>query len=81
MGPLFGRLSYCKLRGGFGRERSVESLFVACGDEARYTLQCPCHEWKYDITTGEFLDARVITVPTYRCKSEDGKVLVELEER
>jgi nitrite reductase/ring-hydroxylating ferredoxin subunit len=45
------------------------------------TLQCPCHEWKYDITTGEFLEAREITVPTYRCKFEDGKLLVELEER
>ena len=46
-----------------------------------YTLQCPCHEWKYDITTGEFIDAREITVPTYRCKSQDGKIYVELEER
>jgi nitrite reductase/ring-hydroxylating ferredoxin subunit len=45
-----------------------------------YTLQCPCHEWKYDITTGEFLDAREISVPTYRCKSQDGKILVKLEE-
>jgi len=46
-----------------------------------YTLQCPCHEWKYDITTGEFLEAREITVPTYRCKSQDGKILVKLEEQ
>jgi nitrite reductase/ring-hydroxylating ferredoxin subunit len=46
-----------------------------------YTLQCPCHEWKYDITTGEFIDAREITVPTYMCKSQDGKIYVKLEGR
>jgi hypothetical protein len=28
------------------------------------------HEWKYDITTGEFLDAREITAPIYSCKSQ-----------
>ncbi len=46
-----------------------------------HTLQCPCHEWKFDITTGEFLAAREITVPTYECKSQDGKIFVKLEER
>ena len=45
------------------------------------TLQCPCHDWKYDITTGEFLEAREITVPTYRCKSQDGKILIKLEDQ
>jgi nitrite reductase/ring-hydroxylating ferredoxin subunit len=57
------------------------SCTLAGGRLNGYTLQCSCHEWKYDIITGEFLDAREITVPTYRCKFEDGKVLVELEER
>jgi len=46
-----------------------------------YTLQCPCHEWKYDITTGEFIDAREITIPTYMCKTQDGKIYVKLEGR
>jgi nitrite reductase/ring-hydroxylating ferredoxin subunit len=45
-----------------------------------YTLQCPCHEWKYDITTGEFLNAREIAVPIYPCKSQDGQILIRLEE-
>jgi len=57
------------------------SCTLASGRLNDYTLQCSCHEWRYDITTGELLDARQITVPTYRCKFEDGKVLVELEER
>lgn len=46
-----------------------------------YTLQCPCHEWKFDITTGEFIDAREIKVQTYVCKSQDGKIHVKLEEQ
>ena len=45
-----------------------------------FTLQCPCHEWKFDITTGEFLAAREITVPTYECRSQNGKIFVKLEE-
>jgi nitrite reductase/ring-hydroxylating ferredoxin subunit len=46
-----------------------------------FTIQCPCHEWKFDITTGEFIDAREITIPTYICKSQDGKIFVNLEEK
>lgn len=46
-----------------------------------HTLQCSCHEWKFDITTGEFLAAREITVPTYACKAQDGKILVKMEEQ
>jgi 3-phenylpropionate/trans-cinnamate dioxygenase ferredoxin subunit len=45
-----------------------------------HTIQCPCHEWKFDITTGEFLAAREITVPIYECKSQDGKIFVKMEE-
>ena len=46
-----------------------------------YTLQCPCHEWTFDIATGEFIAAREIKVQTYPCKSQDGKILVKLEEQ
>lgn len=44
------------------------------------TLHCPCHGWKFDITTGEFIDAREIRIQTYPCKSQDGEILVKLEE-
>lgn len=57
------------------------SCTLAGGRLDDYTLQCPCHEWKFDITSGEFLDAREIKVQTYLCKTEDGKVHVKLEER
>ena len=53
---------------------------LAGGQLEGYTLQCPCHAWKFDIATGEFLAAREIKVQTYLCKSEDGKIHVNLEE-
>jgi nitrite reductase/ring-hydroxylating ferredoxin subunit len=57
------------------------SCTLAGGRLDGHTLQCPCHEWKFDITTGEFIDARELKVQTYPCKSEDGQVQVKMEER
>jgi nitrite reductase/ring-hydroxylating ferredoxin subunit len=57
------------------------SCTLAGGRLDGFVLQCPCHGWKYDIATGEFLDAREITVPTYTCKSQRGKIFVKLENR
>ncbi len=45
-----------------------------------FTLTCPCHDWRFDIRDGEFLDALELSIPTYAVKVEDGKVLVRLEE-
>jgi 3-phenylpropionate/trans-cinnamate dioxygenase ferredoxin subunit len=45
-----------------------------------YTLQCPCHEWRFDITSGEFVDAREIRIPTYNCRSHEGKIWILLED-
>lgn len=45
-----------------------------------YTLTCPCHDWRFDIRDGEFLDAPELSMPTFAVKVEDGKVLVRLEE-
>ena len=45
-----------------------------------FTLTCPCHDWRFDIRDGEFLDAPELTVPTYAVRVEEGKVLVRLEE-
>ena len=56
------------------------SCTLAGGRLDGYTLQCPCHEWKFDIATGEFIDAREIRVQTYLCKSQDGQIQVSMEE-
>jgi len=53
---------------------------MGAGTLKDYTLQCPCHDWKYDIRTGEFLDAREIKIPTYESKLVDGKIFINIEE-
>lgn len=45
-----------------------------------YQLRCACHDWTYDIRTGEFEAAREIKIQTYDVKIEDGKVLLRMEE-
>jgi 3-phenylpropionate/trans-cinnamate dioxygenase ferredoxin subunit len=44
-----------------------------------YTITCPCHDWRYDIRTGKFLDANELGLEIYSIKSEDGKVFVNLK--
>lgn len=57
---------------------------MACPLEAGkldgYTLMCPCHDWRFDIRDGEFLDAPELQLATYAVKVADGKVHVRLEE-
>ncbi len=43
-------------------------------------LTCPCHDWRFDVRSGEFLDAPELMVPVYATRVEDGKVLVDLTE-
>ena len=42
-------------------------------------LTCPCHDWSYDIKTGEFLYAAELNLKDYRLKSENGKLFVMLK--
>jgi nitrite reductase/ring-hydroxylating ferredoxin subunit len=41
-------------------------------------LTCPCHDWRFDVRTGVFLDAPELALATFPVKVQDGKVLVEL---
>lgn len=42
------------------------------------TIKCPCHDWKFDIRTGEFLDAKEITITTYELRLSEKKVFVKV---
>jgi 3-phenylpropionate/trans-cinnamate dioxygenase ferredoxin subunit len=44
-----------------------------------HTLTCSCHDWRFDIRTGRFLDAPELGAATYRVKSEAGQVFVRLD--
>ena len=58
-------------------------LHMACplftGKLDGYTLTCPCHDWRFDVRTGKFLDAPELGLANYSTKSEDGKVFVNLK--
>ena len=43
-------------------------------------LTCPCHDWRFNIRTGEFLDATELRLENYQTKSENGKLFVKLTE-
>jgi len=41
-----------------------------------YILKCPCHDWRFDIRTGEFLAAPEIRLPTYPVREAAGKLFI-----
>ena len=43
-----------------------------------YTITCPCHDWRFDIRTGKFLDASDLGLEVYPVKSETGKVYIDV---
>ncbi len=43
-----------------------------------FMLKCPCHDWLYDIRTGEFFNAPEIRLPVFESKVEDGKIFINV---
>jgi 3-phenylpropionate/trans-cinnamate dioxygenase ferredoxin subunit len=58
-------------------------LHMACplftGKLEGYIITCPCHDWRFDIRTGKFLDAPELGIAIYPTKSEDGKLFINLK--
>jgi len=44
-----------------------------------FLIQCPCHDWSYDIRTGAFADAPEITLKRYEWKVNHGRVFIKIE--
>ena len=42
-----------------------------------YTIVCPCHDWRFDVRTGRFLDAPELGLTVYPTKLEAGKLFVQ----
>jgi nitrite reductase/ring-hydroxylating ferredoxin subunit len=40
-------------------------------------ITCPCHDWRFDLRTGEFVDAPEISLRTYHLRADSGKVLLQ----
>ena len=43
-----------------------------------YTLTCPCHDWRFDIRTGRFLDAPELAISVYPVKCEASQLFVHI---
>ncbi len=43
-----------------------------------YTIVCPCHDWRFDVRTGRFLNAPELGLTVYPTKLEAGIVFVNL---
>ena len=52
---------------------------LAAGTLDGYTLQCPCHDWRFDVRDGRFLDAPELRLKTYAVTLRDGKVFIGRE--
>lgn len=42
-------------------------------------IRCPCHEWAFNIRTGEMTLAREVRLPVYDVKVQDGRISLRLE--
>jgi 3-phenylpropionate/trans-cinnamate dioxygenase ferredoxin subunit len=51
---------------------------LSAGSLEGFAVKCPCHDWRFDIRTGEFIDAPEIKNPVYQVKVDKGKVFVKV---
>jgi len=61
---------------------SGKCVHMACpifmGKLEGFTISCPCHDWRFDVRTGKFIDAPELGLTAYPMKSEAGKLFVNL---
>jgi nitrite reductase/ring-hydroxylating ferredoxin subunit len=43
-------------------------------------IVCPCHDWRFDLSTGEYEEGPGFKLTKYDWKINSGKILVKLEE-
>jgi len=51
---------------------------LSLGTLSDHTLTCGCHDWRFDVRTGRFLDAPELRLEIYDVKSEAGRLFVSL---
>ncbi|MBT9130302.1 MAG: Naphthalene 1,2-dioxygenase/salicylate 5-hydroxylase systems, ferredoxin component [candidate division WS2 bacterium] len=42
-----------------------------------FLLQCPCHDWVFDLRSGEFTIAPEIKIPVFPVREERGEILLK----
>ena len=68
--------------GGAVYSVSGRCVHMACllskGKLDGFTVTCPCHDWRFDVRTGRFLDAPELGLAVYPVKSESSRLFVML---
>ena len=52
---------------------------MARGQVEGFLIVCPCHDWTFDIRTGEFIMAREITLPVYSARIDMQQIYIKTE--
>jgi nitrite reductase/ring-hydroxylating ferredoxin subunit len=67
-GHIYALKNQCPHLGCAMHKGELDGLFI----------KCPCHDWVFDIRSGEFTAAPEITIPTYPVKVENGEIFINL---
>ena len=51
---------------------------LANGRLKEFVVTCPCHGWSFDVRNGQYQTAKEITLTSYECKIENGKIYVKI---
>ena len=44
-------------------------------------LTCPCHDWRFNVETGEFVDAPQLRLEVFPVRTEDDKIFIDMSNR
>ena len=44
------------------------------------TIICPCHDWRFNLKTGEYEEEHLIKITSYEWRIESGKIWVKIAE-
>ena len=53
---------------------------LASGTLEGDVIRCPCHDWAFDVRTGELVMSKEIKLRMFQTRMEDGKLFVRLED-
>jgi nitrite reductase/ring-hydroxylating ferredoxin subunit len=45
-----------------------------------YVIICPCHDWRFDLRTGEYEEEKEMKLVKFEWKIESGKIWIKLDE-
>lgn len=52
---------------------------LSCGVLEGAIVTCPCHDWRFDIRNGQFIDSAELRLRTYPILAEGGGLFIRME--